>query len=488
MVLFEEIMTLIKRISILTFVLILTFVFSFSSFAITLKEEEEIAHEFISKVRSHCKIISDPEVNDYLSTLGEKILAKYPEQPFKYHFYVIEDDVFNAFAGPGGHIFINSSLFAALTAEEELAGIIGHEISHVACRHISERIDRAGKIGLSTIAGVAAGIFLSIYGDPAAGTALTIGSIAGGKSLSLSYSRKDEVQADRVGLKFLNAAGYSGRGLIHGLGKIRSKQWFGSDQIPVYLTTHPALEDRLSYINNWIDTNEKKVKLQAKNSYEFNMAHTKIVAKYTNITSAQKIFKNKLEESPSDLFANYGYGIVMSRAGKYNQAIDYLKTALEKNAFHTGMLKTLGHIYFDSGDYNKAKNVFEGILSIAPENFEYNLYYSRCLAELGELDKAISVIKSFASEENGKIKAFYYLADIYARKDLLVDSYYYLGLYYKAKKDITNARLQFSRALSIAVDPLKKQKIKKQLEERKGRKKKKVKKKIIEQSGESHSG
>ncbi len=476
-------MTIIKRISILSFVLVLTFVFSFSSFAITLKEEEEIAHEFISKIRSHCKIISDPEIAGYLSTLGEKILAKYPEQPFKYNFYVIEDDVFNAFAGPGGHIFINSGLFAALTTEEELAGIIGHEISHVACQHISERIDRAGKIGLSTIAGVAAGIFLSIYGDPAAGTALTIGSIAGGQTLSLAYSRKDEVQADRVGLKFLNAAGYSGRGLINSLGKIRSRQWFGKDQIPVYLTTHPALEDRLSYINNWIDRNEKQVKPPVKNSYDFDMANTKIVAKYTSIVSAEKVFKNKLDESPTDVFANYGYGIVLSRARKYNKAIDYLKISLEKNAFHTGMLKTLGRVYFDSGNYNKAKNVFEGILSIVPDNFEYNLYYGRCLAESGELDKGISVIKAFATEEHGEMMAFYYLADIYARKNLLVDSYYYLGLYYKAKRDIKNALIQFNRALSIATTPLNKQKIRGHLKTLKGGKKKKVKKEVINNPG-----
>lgn len=466
-------MTLIKRISIVSFSLILTFVFSFSSFAITLKEEEEIAHEFISKVRSHYNIISDPEIADYLSGLGEKILKQYPEQPFQYHFYVIEDDVFNAFAGPGGHIFINSGLLAALHSEEELAGIIGHEISHVACQHISERIDRAGKIGLSTIAGVAAGIFLSVYGDPAAGTALTVGSIAGGKSLSLAYSRKDEIQADRVGLKHLNSAGYSGRGLINGLEIIRSRQWFGSEQIPVYLNTHPALEHRMNYISNWIDTNENKAILPLSNSFEFNMAHTKVVAQYTNLESGMKIFRKKLEDSPGDIFANYGYGIILSRAGNHKMAIFHLKKSIEKKAFHTGMLKTLGGVYFDSGDYEKAKHVFEGILSMVPNDFEYNLYYGRCLAESGELDRAISTIRPFATEKNGERKAFYYLADIYARKNLLVDSYYYLGLYYQAKKDIKNAQLQFNRAFSIVKDPLKKQKIKAQLEILNGGKKQK---------------
>lgn len=481
-------MTTIKQFSVLLFTLILTFVFSFSSFAITLKEEEDIAKEFISKIKAHVVIVSDPEVADYISALGKKVLDQYPEQPFEYKFYVIKDDVYNAFAGPGGHIFINSGLFAALDSEEALAGIIGHEISHVACRHISERIDRAGKIGLSTIAGVAAGIFLGIYGDPSAGTALTVGSIAGGQSLSLAYSRKDEVQADRVGLKYLNEAGFSGRGLIEGLTQIRSKQWFGSDQIPVYLTTHPALEDRMSYIKNWVEYHERNDAKPVKNSFEFNMAHTKIVAKYSNIEKANKIFKNKLEQDENDLFANYGYGVLLSRVGKNDIAIDYLKRALEKRAFHTGMLETLGHVYFYNGDYKKAQNIFEGILSIDPGNFEYNLYYSRCLAEAGELDKAINEIRTFASEENGERKAFYYLADFYAKKKLVVDSYYYLGLFYKASRDFRNALIQLERAKALEKDPIKKQKIMNQLTILKGGEKKKMPQKNVDPSKDLYHG
>lgn len=442
----------------------LIFMFSTPSFAITIKQEEDIAREFIDKVRTYYPIIDDSEIADYVTDLGEKILKGYPEQLFKYHFYVIKDDVFNAFAGPGGHVFINSGLFAALESEEELAGIIGHEISHVTCRHISERIERAGKIGLSTIAGVAAGIFLGIYGDPAAGSALTIGSIAGGQSLSLAYSRENEMQADNIGLQYLNKAGYSGQGLIDSLNKIRSRQWFGKDQIPVYLTTHPALEDRMSYIANWVNINEKGKTGFVKNSFDFKMAHTKILAEYTNLAKAEQLFKTKLEKSANDLFANYGYGVVLARSGKYEMAVKYLKKSLEKKAFHTGMLKTLGRVYYEGGDYEKARNVFEGIISILPIDFEANLYYSQSLTELGFLDEAMAVITPFTSEENGKTRAYFCIADIYSRKNLPGDSYFYLGHYYKGKKDIENAKLQFKRALLNTRDDVKRQKIKTQID------------------------
>ena len=466
-------MTVSKKTFLLIIALHLILIFPASAFSITIKKEQEIAKKFIEQVKAHYIIIEDPEISGYIAGLGEKILSNFPEQPFTYHFYVIKHDTFNAFAGPGGHIFIHSGLFEAMESEAELAGIIGHEISHVSCRHISDRLDLQNKLQLSTIAGIAAGIFLGIYGDPAAGTALTVGAMAGGPALTLAYSRDDEMQADRIGLKYLNMSGYSGQGLVRSLTKIRSRQWFGKDQIPVYMNTHPALEDRMSYISNWVDTNEKEGIFNTENSFDFNLAHAKLTAGYGLISKAKQGFKGQLNKNPEDFFANYGYGIVLSRSGHYKDAVKYLNKALEQRAFHTGILRTLGLVYFQNGDYIKAKNVFAGILSMEPDNFKASLYYSKSLAESGELNKAIDAIKNYAVEEIGKIKAFYCLADIYSRQKRFADSYYYLGLYYAGKADFTNARIQFEMALSKEKDPVKKTKIKTRLDKLKKKKRKK---------------
>ncbi|WP_157068122.1 M48 family metalloprotease, partial [Desulfosarcina cetonica] len=127
---------------------------------ITIQEERELAKEFMSVVKAKYALIDDPVIIDYLNKVGNRIMAAVPPQPFKYEFHVIHEDVYNAFATPAGHIFINSGLFAALASEEELAGIIGHEIAHVVCRHISQRIESSKKIGIATLAGMAAGVLL----------------------------------------------------------------------------------------------------------------------------------------------------------------------------------------------------------------------------------------------------------------------------------------------------------------------------------------
>jgi predicted Zn-dependent protease len=195
--------------------------------------------------------------------VGQRILAVVPPQPFEYQFHVLREDVYNAFATPAGHIFFNSGLFAALDSEEELAGIIGHEIAHVVCRHISDRIESSKKIGMATLAGMVAGVLLGAGGAAAAASAVTVGSVAAGQTAALAYSRDNEMQADQLGLGYLTQAGYSGEGLLTSLKKIRSKQWYGSEQIPTYMTTHPASEARMSYIDNWLHQNRSKKRPKA---------------------------------------------------------------------------------------------------------------------------------------------------------------------------------------------------------------------------------
>ncbi len=115
-----------------------------SAHGLTIKEEKELSKEYMKVLRRYFKFIEDPIVVDYVDQIGRRILAKMPPQPFEYHFYVIDQEVFNAFATPAGHIFVYRGLLIAMEREEQLAGLMAHEIGHVKSRHISEKIERAG--------------------------------------------------------------------------------------------------------------------------------------------------------------------------------------------------------------------------------------------------------------------------------------------------------------------------------------------------------
>jgi predicted Zn-dependent protease len=192
-------------------------------FSITIQEEEELAEEMMKNIHRYVTFIEDDAINQYVNDVGREVLQAFPRQHFAYHFYVIEEPVYNAFATPAGHIFINSGLIGAMESEEELAGIIAHEIAHVHGRHISQKIERSKKLQLLSLAGMVASILIGSSGSADASRATGIGTLAAGQSIALKYSREDEIQADQLGLRYLTDAGFNGSGLLTILKKMRAK-------------------------------------------------------------------------------------------------------------------------------------------------------------------------------------------------------------------------------------------------------------------------
>jgi len=450
-----------KLLLICLFFLLVTGVFiPKAALSITAAEEEELSREFMNVVLKSVKFVEDPVIVNYVNKVGKKIVSVLPPQPFTYHFYIIKEDVYNAFATPAGHIFIYSGLMAAMDNEEELAGIIGHEIAHVLCRHISQKIDRSKKISIATLAGVAAGIFLGAEGAGEVGSAVILGSMAAGQSMTLAYSREDERQADQIGLKYLTKAGYSGYGLLTMLRKIRSKHWFGTEQIPTYLTTHPAPEERLVYIGTWLEKNRKKPPPLETDSSEFKRVNTRLVALYQDETVALRKYKNAVTKNPKNPMANYGYGLVLARIGNRKDAVAYIKKALEREAFNPEFLVALGRVYFLDGQYQKALTILESAVSIAPDDPEGLFYIGRTQMELGRFKDAESTLKTLTKKHPDYKPGFYFLGNTYGKQGNLADAHYTLGLYYTKKREHRNAVVQFEKALEKTTDPYRKEEIK----------------------------
>ena len=427
---------------------------------ITVAQEEELSREFMRVLLNHFELIEDPVIVNYVNEVGEKIVSTIGPQPFTYHFYIVKEDVYNAFATPAGHVFIYSGLIEAMDNEEELAGILGHEIAHVVCRHISQNIERSKKISMATLAGIAAGVFLGASGGGAAASALTVGSMAAGQSVALAYSRQHEMQADQIGLKYLTKAGYTGAGLLTILNKIRSKHWFGSEQIPTYLVTHPAVEDRIVYIDTWLENNKKKKRVPGRiNPREFQRAHTRLVVLYGDESVALKKYKSAVMKNPKDPMLNYGHGLILARAGNRKDAAAYIKKALSKEAFNPDFLIALGRIYFLDGQYEKGLTVLESAVSIAPDDSEGLFYLGRTQMELGRLKDAESVLKTLTKKHPNYKQGFYFLGNTYGKQGKLADAHYTLGIYYTKKREHKNAIVQFEKALERTTDPYRREEL-----------------------------
>ncbi len=443
------------------FFLFLNVIIPNTVFSISIKQEEELSKEFLESVFKHLVIIKDPHVVNYINSVGNKLVAALPPQPFKYHFYVIKQDVYNAFAGPGANIFINSGLIEAMETEEELAGILGHEIAHAFCRHISLRIKKAKKTNLTTLAGLAAGILLGIGGSADAASAVIVGSVAAGQSYALAYSRENERQADQIGFELIISAGYDGTGLVKVLKKIRDKNWFGPEQIPTYLTTHPATKNRIINISTWLENSKNKIKKKKIDSFRFKMVQTKISAEYGDKNIALDKFSKAVSNDPDNVVANYGQALVLARTDKKGESIKYMKKVLEKMAFNPYVLKDAGKIYFSDGQYKKALECFKGASIMLSSESECNFYIGRSFEALGQLDKAIKLYQKSILKSPENISAYYFLGQASGQKGNMRDAHFYLGLYYKKKYDYKNALFHFKRGMKYSKnDPEIKQELK----------------------------
>ncbi len=431
-----------------------------AAYSITIQEEEELSREFLRIVKKQFDLIQDPFVVGYVNKIGGNILSNMPPQPFTYRFYIVKQHVYNAFATPAGHIFINSGLLVALESEEELAGILAHEIAHVVSRHISQNIDRSPKIGLATLAGIAAGIFIGAGGAAALGNAVMVGSMAAGQSAALAFSREDELQADQLAFDYLDRAGYSSMGLLTSLQKLRSKQWFGTDQVPAYLMTHPASEERMGNIDTHIASNplsEKNRRHIDKNAFRFMQAT--LSGKYSNGETALAAFDSQLKVLPGDTIALFGKALALAQIGDYPNSVIYLKKALEKDALNPVMLKELGRIYFLEGQYPKALQALEGSVGLAPEDSESLFYLSRAHMELGNLDNAADGFNTILKKDPKETEAYLFLGNIYGMQGNMGKAHYHLGKYYQLKGSWKTAVVHLEKALPLITDPKQKEDI-----------------------------
>ena len=434
------------------------------AFSITVSEEEKLSREILRYIYQHYEIIDDPEVADYVNKVGNRIVAGLEDPLFNYRFHVINVDVYNAFAIPAGYIFINSGLVAAMDDEDELAGILAHEIAHVNARHISQKIERSKKIGWATLAGMAAGILVGAAGGAEAGQALTKGSQAAGAAAELSYTRDNEIQADQLGLIYLSEAGYSAEGLLKILKKMRSKQWFDTEQVPTYMRTHPAIDDRIAYLDTQISGMAKPAANRPPvSSEDFERVHTYLITRYGDENLVLRHLQAEVKKYPEDPMAHYRYGLILARVGRREEAIAQLRTAMEKRAFDPYILRDVGRVYYLNGQYEQSLKMLKTAHHMIPNDADCGLYLGQTYMDMGLFDEASPVLEEVVKKHPGYTKAYYILGQSLGKQGNLGDAHYYLGVYHTRKRDYKTAAVQYRLALKYVKDPDRRAKIEERL-------------------------
>ena len=419
--------------------------------AVTIPQEKKMAGEFMEAICMQNKLIKDPMAVALVTEVGKRIVDQLPPQPFPFSFYIVDDGQFNAFAGPGNNIFVHRGLITALDNVDELAGILGHESAHAVCRHVSQMIDRSKVVNIGTLAGVLAGVVVGASGGGNAAQAVVMGSMAVGQTSMLAYSRENETEADQKGLLITRDAGFSPRGLLTGLEKIRSSDWYGTEKIPGYLKTHPGSGERIIYISSWLDKHKNDViKDNGIDAFRFDLVKYRLAALYGHVDETEKKFMGLLEKSPDDPALHYGMAILLSRVSRLDDALAHVRRALEKQVFNPYLLLEAGHIHLLAENGEKAFSLMNGLEKI-PEVAVQAIYYQAWARWLmGDAVQAErGLLKTIQTAGDVFPRSFYLMADVVRQGGRNDESHYYLGCYYHEIKSFKNAMFHLKKSVDL---------------------------------------
>lgn len=355
-----------------------TAVYAFFFGGVTLKDEKEMGRKFDVMVRSHMPMVEDPEVRKYVSDVLGRLVKSIPPQPFDFQAQVILHNALNAFAVPGGYVFVFTGMLMNLENEDELAGVLAHELAHVTQRHVAQRMERAQFFTIGSLLVAIAGVAL---GGPA-GAAAAVTASGASQSAMLNYSRVDESESDNLGLQYLINAGYSPWGMVGGFKVLRQKTWMSGVNIPTYLSTHPAIGDRVNSLSARISAMPANLKSRKFQTERFNRVKTLLWARYGDEGAALQRFSGK------DPLSLMGRGIVLARQNRVADAARAFDAALAGAPNDALVLRESGIFHFRKGDMARAENLLGLAIRKDPRDYMASFFYGRLLDETGRQKEA----------------------------------------------------------------------------------------------------
>jgi predicted Zn-dependent protease len=257
------------------------------------EQDVELGEQSAQQIMAQTPMLNDPQIDGYIKQLGKKLASKAAGERFPYQFRVVATREINAFALPGGFLFVNAGAIAAARNEGELAGVMAHEISHAALRHGTNQASKAqlAKAGLGILGSIAGS------GDnPDLGQAVSMIGGLGANMLFLKYGRNAEKEADLEGARILAEAGYDPRDMSNFFKTLESE---GGQRMPEMLSDHPDPGNRIKYITDEI----AKLPVAANpvhDTPEFEAVKARLTGRESSLSSKSQL-RRVGPEDPTDL-------------------------------------------------------------------------------------------------------------------------------------------------------------------------------------------
>ncbi len=396
-------------------------------------------------------LVTGPETADLLNSLMKPLLraAGYSDKTVKLHVMLAES--LNAFALPNQHIVLHSGLLLKVRGRDELAGVLAHELAHLAAgHHVKLRSDAKG-MSVSTLIAALAGLAVgAATGSGRMGQATMMGGMASARSSMLSSVRQKELQADRLALRYLSDAGFDPNGLAGFLERVSQEQRL-TQLPPPYLMTHPISSQRVMEARQMArDRPTRSLRPDDRHDFALKRVQAKLVAGTTrDPATAATRFRNRLKKHPKDFPARYGLAAAQRYTGHLPEAEKNLNRLLKTHPGDIYLLRERGLVRLERGNMKRAEADLRQALAKKPNNDDLQYWLAFVLKERKKHAEAARLLRRLTLKHPLKARYFYLLGLVEGKQGRRASSHLALGHHYRLKLERRTARWHYEEASKL---------------------------------------
>lgn len=410
----------------------------------TLAQEARVGQLIMRDIRQSPSFIDDPELTEYLNSLGYTLAAASQDPSRQFNFFVLNDPTLNAFALPGGNIGVHTGLILATRHESELAGVLAHEISHITQNHLGRMLEQQKQMQLPTLAALALAIIAARSNPQAAQAAISVSQATAIQS-QLNFTRSNEREADRIGLQTLSRAGFDPEGMVDFFKRLEISTRLMENNAPEYLRTHPLTIQRIADME---DREEQLPYHQRKDSTDYILTQARARFLSTGEKEAREYFQRQAAMSGSNnsLAAYYGLSLLALKQQDYAHAAE-LFGHIPKPDSNPMLLHLAAEIALKNNSPDSGLEKYRQALKRFPTTLSLIQAYASALLDNGRNGEAVQFLRNQLDERPNSTTLYSLLARAYAQQGRPTDQHQAQAEAYARNGNLNGAIEQLQLAL-----------------------------------------
>lgn len=383
---------------------------------LTPEQEHRLGRAWLRQMHARVSVLNDPLVQEYTEDLVYRLASHGRLGQSDLAIVVVNSRNINAFAVPGGVVGLNAGLFLHAEAEDEVAGVIAHELAHISQNHFARRQTRGKQMNRAMLAAMLASLAAAIAGETQAGMAGMAASQAGAIQSQLAYSRHHEREADRVGMQTLARAGFDPMAMPDFFQRMLRRKQFANEP-PEFLLTHPLTKDRIA------DSRARAARMERPgldSRQAFHLIRARVRARFfADAERGVRYFEQRYDGGTSiqEQAGGYGLALALIRAEEFeraDQVLEQLRSA-EPNELWYALAR--GELAAARQDHATAVERFREVLNIMPGNHAASVMLARNLLRDEQADQARELLDELLLDRPRDPYLWQMLADAHGQLD-----------------------------------------------------------------------